>query len=55
MIKYGIILMTSRHEPRGEVMGYNAWYYELIGKVYVEGLNPKLAICLAIIESKVKA
>ena len=52
MIKYGIILMTSRKEPKGKVLGYNAWYYELINKVYVEGLNPNKAICLSIIKSK---
>jgi hypothetical protein len=51
MVKYGIILMTSRPD-KGKVVGYNAWYYELIDKVFVAGLNPNKAICLAIIESK---
>jgi hypothetical protein len=51
MIKYGIILMTSR-PGKGKVVGYNAWYYELIDKVFVAGLNPNKAICLAIIKSK---
>jgi len=51
MLKHEIVLITVRANYGGPIIGYNAFYRQLVDKIYLEGLNPNKAILLAIIEA----